>query len=98
MPQRSSSSSLSRRFAIRAGANSGLLCSLAKKISGVWLEGHHTTGYRAVRSFVFQEREHGLVAAVDTVKVTDRQGALMGPVWVVESAKYLHADCVIKMN
>jgi hypothetical protein len=51
-----------------------------------------------VRSFVFQEREHGLVAAVDTVKVTDRQGALMGPVWVVESAKYLHADCVIKMN
>jgi len=97
MPQRSSSSSLSRRFAIRAGANSGLLCSLAKK-SLVRLEGHHTTGYPAVRSFVFQEREHGLVAAVDTVKVTDRQGALMGPVWVVESAKYLHAACVIKMN
>jgi hypothetical protein len=51
-----------------------------------------------VRSFVFQEREHGLMAAVDTVKVTDRQGALMSPVWVVESAKYLHAACVIKMN
>jgi hypothetical protein len=71
---------------------------LGKKISGVWLEGHHATGHPAVRSFVFQEREHGLVAAVDTVKVTDRQGALMGPVWVVESAKYLHAACVIKMN
>jgi hypothetical protein len=51
-----------------------------------------------VRSFVFQEREHGLVPSVDTVKVTDRQGAMMGPVWVVESAKYLHAACVIKMN
>jgi hypothetical protein len=71
---------------------------LGKKISGVWLEGHHTTGYPAVRSFVFQEREHSLVATVDTVKVTDRQGALMGPVWMVESAKYLHAVCVIKMN
>jgi hypothetical protein len=51
-----------------------------------------------VRSFVFQEREHSLVAAVDTVKVTDRQGTLMGPVWMIESAKYLHAAWVIKMN
>jgi len=64
----------------------------------VWLEGHHATGYPAVRSFVFQEREHSLVAAVDTVKVTDRQGTLMGPVWMIESAKYLHAAWVIKMN
>jgi hypothetical protein len=71
---------------------------LGKKISGVWLESHHTAGHPTVRSFVFQKGEHGLMAAVDTVKVTDRQGALVGPVWVVESAKYLHAACVIKMN
>jgi hypothetical protein len=64
----------------------------------VWLEGHHATGHPTVCGFVFQKSEHGLVAAVDTVKVTDRQGALLGPVWVVESAKYLHAACVIKMN
>jgi hypothetical protein len=41
--------------------------------------------------FVFQKSEHGLVAAVDAIKVADCQGALLGPVWVIESAKYLHA-------
>jgi hypothetical protein len=51
-----------------------------------------------MRCFVFQKRQHGLVAAVDAVKITNRQGALDGPVGVVESAKYLHAAWVIKKN
>jgi hypothetical protein len=55
------------------------------------LEGHHTAGHAAVGSFIFQKRKHGLVAAVDTVKITNRQGTLVCPVWMVKAAKYLHA-------
>jgi hypothetical protein len=51
-----------------------------------------------MRCFVFQKRKHGLVAAVDTVKITNRQGTLGGPVGMVETAKYLHAGDVIKKN
>jgi hypothetical protein len=51
-----------------------------------------------VRCFVFQKRKHGLVAAVDTVKITNRQGALGGPVGVVETAKYLHAGSVLNFK
>jgi hypothetical protein len=51
-----------------------------------------------MRCFVFQERKHGLVAAVDTVKITNRQGALCGPVGVVKAAKYFHVACVLNWN
>jgi hypothetical protein len=71
---------------------------LGKKIAGVRLKGHDAAGHASMRCFVFQKRQHGLVAAVDAVKITNRQGALDGPVGVVESAKYLHAAWVIKKN
>jgi hypothetical protein len=38
------------------------------------------------------------MAAVDTVKVTNRQGALCGPVGMVKAAKYLHVCCVLNLN
>jgi hypothetical protein len=48
-----------------------------------------------MRCFIFQKREHGLVAAVDTVKITNRQGALSGSVWMVKTTKYLHACSIL---
>jgi hypothetical protein len=47
-----------------------------------------------VSGFVFQKGEHGLVATVDTVKITNRESTLVCSFWVVKTAKYLHA-CLV---
>jgi hypothetical protein len=88
---------------VAQGGNAGwrqlrLVVQFGKKIAWMRLKSHDAAGHAAVRCFIFQKRKHGLVAAVDAVKITNRQGALGGPVGVVESAKYLHAASVIKKN
>jgi hypothetical protein len=40
--------------------------------------------------FAAQQGQHGLVAAVDAVKVANREGAGRGQSWVLKAAKNLH--------
>jgi hypothetical protein len=75
MPQRSSSPSLSRSVAMRAGASSGLPAAAREVVARVRLEGQHARGHAAVAGFVGQQRQHGLVAAVHAVEVADGERA-----------------------
>jgi hypothetical protein len=62
-----------------------------KKIARVRLKGQHTTGHAALLGFTFQERQHGLVAAVHAIKVANRQRACACHIRVFEAAKNLHS-------
>ena len=83
MPQRSSSASLSRNVAMRAGASSRRPGLGGEEVARVRLEGQHARRHAAVARLVDQQRQHRLVAAVHAVEVADRQraaapGALRG--------------------
>jgi hypothetical protein len=54
------------------------------------LEGQYATRNAALLGFPAQQRQHGLVAPVDAVEVTDRYRAGAGNFGVVETAKNLH--------
>ncbi len=66
--------SLSRSVPTRAGASSGLPGTLGKVVARVRLEGHRAAGQAAVARLVAQQRQHGLVATVHTVKIANRDG------------------------
>jgi hypothetical protein len=76
----------------------GLLVKFGKKVAGVRLKGHDAGGHAAMSRFIFQKGQHGLVASVDAIKITDGEGALMGePMFalkVLDAAEYLHAEPV----
>ena len=59
-------------------------------VARVGLKGHHTTGNAPVRGFIFEQGQHGLMAPVDAVKVTNGQGASGRNARMFEAAKYLH--------
>jgi hypothetical protein len=44
-----------------------------------------------VLGLVFQQRQHGLVAAVHAIEVADGQGAGGRDAWMVEAAENLHS-------
>ena len=54
------------------------------------LKRHHAAGHATVAGFVVQQGQHGLVAAVHTVKVADGQGAGRGQRGVVKTSENLH--------
>ena len=68
----------------------GFVQRFGKVVSRVRLKGEHATGHATVSGFAAQQRQHGLVPAVHTVKVADGQGAGGGQVGVMEAAKNLH--------
>jgi hypothetical protein len=54
------------------------------------LESHHPGRQAAVPGFVFEYRQHGLMAAVNPVKVADGQRAGLGQRRVLVAAKDFH--------
>jgi tellurite resistance protein len=54
------------------------------------LEGQHTARHSALLRFAPQQREHGLVPAVHTIKVADGQCTRGCNARMVEAAKNLH--------
>ena len=89
-PQRSSSLSLSRSVAMRAGAELGLAGEAREVVARVRLEGHHARRQAAVLGLGDQQREHRLVAAVHAVEVADRQRAGGGEIGVMEAVVDAH--------
>jgi hypothetical protein len=47
------------------------------------LESHHATGHASVGGFAAHKGEHGLVASVHAVEITDGQGASRGQLGVM---------------
>jgi hypothetical protein len=56
----------------------------------MWFEGHDPGRQTTVFSFVFQHGKHGLMAAVNPVKVANRQRAGLSQCWVLMAAKDFH--------
>jgi len=54
------------------------------------LEGHDAARQPALAGFGLQKREHGLVATVHTVEITNREGAGRSYARVPEAAENLH--------
>ena len=68
----------------------GLASDLGEVVTRVRLEGHHAAGHFAVLGLTVEQRQHGLMTPVDTVKVADGQRASVGDVGMVKTAKNLH--------
>ena len=60
------------------GGQIGLAVQGGKVVARVGLKRHDTTGHAAVAGFVLQQGQHGLVAAVHTVKVANGERAARG--------------------
>ena len=73
----------------------GLFEGFGKVVARMRFKGHDATGHTTVRRFAAQKRQHGLVAAMDTVKIADGQGAGGGQIGVVEAAENLHVVWVL---
>ena len=73
-----------------AGSQVGLARQAGKVVARVGLKGHDAAGHAALLGLAAQKRQHGLVAAMDAVKIADGQGAGRGQSWVLEAAKNLH--------
>jgi hypothetical protein len=58
----------------------------------MWLEGHDATGHTTVTRFTVEQRQHGLVTAMHSVKVAYRQGAGRGELGMVETSVNTHGD------
>jgi hypothetical protein len=56
------------------------------------LESHDATGHTTVTRLTVEQRQHGLVTAMNTVKVANRQGAGLGELGVVETSVNTHGD------
>ncbi|GMN79767.1 hypothetical protein GmRootV512_39750 [Variovorax sp. V512] len=56
------------------------------------LEGQHAAGQPAMAGLGLQQRQHGLVAAVDAVEIADREGAGRSYARVSEAAENLHGE------
>jgi hypothetical protein len=51
----------------------GLLEYFGKEIAWMRLKGQNACGHAALSRFVVQQRQHGLVATVHTIEITDGQ-------------------------
>ena len=69
-----------RRFIQHAG----------KVVARVRLKSERATDHAALRRFVVQQRQHGLMATVYAVKITNREGAARSHAGVVQATKNLH--------
>jgi hypothetical protein len=55
------------------------------------LKSQYTTGHATLLRLAFEQGQHGLVATVYAIKVTDRQRAGSCHLWVFETSKNLHS-------
>ena len=68
----------------------GLAGQRSKIVAWMRLKSNDATGHASVQGFVFQKRQHGLVAAVNAVKIANRQRAGGGQLRVLVTAKNFH--------
>ena len=68
----------------------GLACHLREIVARVGLESQHTAGQAPVVGLVFQQRQHGLVAAVYAVEIANGQRAGGCDTRVLEATEDAH--------
>jgi hypothetical protein len=66
---------------------------LGKEVARVRFKRHHATGHAAVACLIFKQGQHGLVATVYAVKITNRQSASFGQLRMLKTSENLHKRC-----
>jgi hypothetical protein len=61
-----------------------------KIVTRMRLEGENATGHAALLGFTPEQRQHGLMAPMHAIKITDRKGTSLIQARVLETAKKLH--------
>jgi hypothetical protein len=61
-----------------------------KKVARMWLKSQHAAGYTALFGFASHQRNHGLVPAMYTIKITHRYRAGRRNARVVKPSKNVH--------